>query len=124
MTHPSGIDPIEIAEHFGFNVGTAIGILFRDDAVRPYVSPELCAHHYAQARPYIERAIAADQWIHWPTQIESKLSRVLACDESPLVRVLRELVGRGPFHVTRVKDLRRALQVLDDEIAKAEREAM
>ena len=52
VAHPSGVECVEIAEHFNFNVGNAVKYLWRAGLKSPNALEDL-----RKARWYVDRAI-------------------------------------------------------------------
>jgi hypothetical protein len=106
MTHPSGVESIQICERMGYLVGCAVALVWEEHT-----------GYLVVARTFLQRAHEHNEIVHWPTQIEPLVDRVLACDPSILTRVLGALCGERFHHACRPSDIARAISHLDAEIA-------
>lgn len=112
MSHPSGVQSFEIAEHLGFNVGTAVHLI--------WIGTDLKV-----ARTFLQRAVDSGNIYGTGSYFaETAVARVMSCGPSLLTRILQALMG-GPayFHAITPRSVRNALEVLDAEIARVESEA-
>jgi hypothetical protein len=112
-SHPSGVECIDVVEYLGFNLGNAIKYLWR--AGLKENAPTL--QDFRKARWYLERATNQGIWYEW-VRARGPIDRVLACDPSALTKVIAALVGSPSWHHNATtRSVRRAIEILDVEIA-------
>jgi hypothetical protein len=111
--HPSGIEAIEICEHFSFTVGNAIKYLWRAG------QKGNALEDIKKALWYLERAVKAGDGYAISESLAWKIAMVVAAEpDSALGRALMRLVGAAAEEVRRPRKTALALEVLAQELKK------
>lgn len=116
-SHPSGIEAIEVTQHYKFSLGNAIKYLWR------LGQKDASSQELAKARWYVLQELDSlrlyqSERFHKQSHVDNKgltlglIERYLQCEEPGDLKDAKELIMRAPFYVESDRALEAASEIL------------